>query len=167
MWYSYIITFVVSLVVALASVWFAQYWSAKKDYARGLRNLKAELLTNAKVSNLIYEWADKTEKELAKGELVAASCPHFYNNAWLELKGALYPRVFELAVDLEDLYLQSGVVNDFIVTMEELKWGAGSAMTGTEIRRKIVLKAIREIVKGILIPKLEEENKVIDNLIKS
>ena len=167
MWYSYIITFVVSLLVAITSVWFAQKWSAKREYTRGLQNLKAELLANIKVSKLIYEWADKNTEALAKDKLVVASCPHFYNMAWVDVKGALYVRDFKSAVELEDLYLQAGIVNDLILTMEELKWGVGGVMTGTEVRRKTVLQAIKEIVKGILLPKLEEGNKLIGNLLKS
>jgi len=167
MWYWYIITFVVSLIVAITSVWFAQKWSAKRAYTRSLQNLKAELLANIKVSNLIHEWADINEKALVKDRLVVASCPHFYNMAWVDVKGALYASDSKSAVELEDLYLQAGVVNDLILTMEELKWGAGGAMTGTEVRRKTVLQAIREIVKGIVLPKLEGANKLIDNLIKS
>ena len=167
MWWSYIVTFVVSLMVAISTVWIAQRWSDKREYKRDLRNLKAELLANIKVSNLIDEWVDVNEKALAKDALVVASCPHFYNMAWLEIKGTLYANDSKSAIELEDLYLQAGIVNGLIITMEELKWGAGSAMTSTEIRRKTVLEASRGIVGEIILPKLREASQLIDSLLKN
>jgi len=167
MWWSYIVTFIGSLIVAITSVCIAQRWSAKREYTKSLKNLKAELLSNIRVSSLIHQWVDMNIKALGEGKLVAASCPHFYNMGWIQVRGALYASDSKSAIELEDLYLQAGVANDLITTMEELKWGVADAMTDARVRRKTVLETLREIVKEIVLPKFQKADKLIDSILRS
>ncbi len=67
MGWQYVITFVGSLVVALVSVWFAGWWSAKRDCKTALKNLRSEVLTNIKASSLICQWVDENVKALEDG----------------------------------------------------------------------------------------------------
>ena len=162
MWWQYVFPFVGSLFVALISVWIAQSWSAKRDYRKLLENLRGEVNTNINVSNLIIHWVDTIVGALENGNLVVASCPRLYDGAWLSVKGALAIRNYALLVKLEESYLLVSVANDLLRTVEELKWGAASAMTNVNLRRKTTFDAIRETVGNKLLPKLTEARKLLN-----
>lgn len=165
-WLSYVITFIGSLTVALVTVWISQRWSAKRDYLKALRNLRSEVVTNIRASNLICEWVNRNVEALNNGQLVVASCPHLYDLAWSAIKGDMAKSDRDIVVRLEELYLQIVVVNNLLQTIEELKWGAAGAMTGIRQRRINVLEAIKDIVGEIILPQLEDARRSLDKRLK-
>ncbi len=98
MWWQYIVT----LVIALISVWFAQWLSTRREYRKALENLRSEVLTNVRTSGLLCQWVDTNLTALKSGELVLASCPHLYDSAWTSSKGDLAANDYLIAVRLEE-----------------------------------------------------------------
>ena len=161
-WWQYTVTFVGSLIVALISVWFAQWLSTRREYRKALVNLKSEVSTNINNSALICAWVDKNLKSLKDGKVVVATCPHLYDLAWVSVKGDLVAKDYRFAASLEEVYGMVSVANDLLHTIWELKWGVGGAMTGIQQRRTLVLDATKEIVRDSLMPRLVEAKKVLD-----
>jgi hypothetical protein len=166
MLWQYIATFIISLAVALIAVWFAQWFSTKRDYRKILENIRSEINSNTEVSALIIVWIDSNIKALDKDELVAASCPHFYYDAWVFGKGSITISDYPLYSKLGKIYFKISMANELLRTVEELTWGIAGAMTGSESRRKTVFEVLQETVERQLLPQLIEANKLLDNMLK-
>lgn len=166
MWWQYTVTFAGSLIVALLTVWVATWWSAKRDYRKALENLRAEILTNIRASNLICQWVDENIEALKDGRMVVATCPHLYDSVWMLVRGDLISHDYLIADTVQELYLQITIGNDLLNKVEDLKWGVVSAMTNTKQRRDLVLKATKGIVSSILLPKLEEAKSLLEKKLK-
>lgn len=162
MWWQYIVT----LVIALISVWFAQWLSARREYRKALENLRSELLTNVRTSGLLCQWVDTNLVALKSGKLVVASCPHLYDSAWISAKGDLATNDYLIAVRLEESYGMIAVVNNLLHTIEGLKWGVVGAMIDIDQRRELVLKYTKEIVGNSLLPELENARNLLDKKLK-
>lgn len=166
MWWQYIVTFIGSLAVALSSVWFAQWLSAKREYRKALEYLKNEVSTNIKVSGLICQWVDRNLEASKDKQMVVASCPHLYDSAWVSVKGALAVKDYVIAANLEEAYFLITVVNDHMRNFEELRWGVGSALKDMGLRMDSILKVTRLTIVSHLMPKLEEAISRLDKKLK-
>lgn len=162
MWWQYIVT----LVIALISVWFAQWLSTRRAYRKVLENLRSEVFTNIRTSGLLCQWVDTNLVALKGGKLVVASCPHLYDSAWISAKGELATNDYPIAVKLEDAYGMIAVVNNLLHTIEGLKWGVVGAMVNIDERRGLVLKYTMEIVEKSLLPELKNAGSLLDKKLK-
>lgn len=147
--------------MSLTTVWVSQWLSVKREYRKALENLKSEVNTNIKNAAVINVWIDANLESLQKGQLVAATCPHLYESAWLSARGTVSTKDYELAVKIENAYNFIATINDFIHTTEELKWGAGSAMAGAVSRDITVFKAMKETVNNGVLPHLLEVKTIL------
>jgi len=162
MWLQYIIT----LVIALICVWFAQWLSARTTYKKALKNLRSEVFTNIRTSGLLCAWVDTNLVALKGRKLVVASCPHLYDSAWISVKGDLAANDYPIAVELEDSYGMIAVVNNLLHTIEGLKWGVVGAMVDIDERRELVLKYTKEIVENSVLPELKNAGNLLDKKLK-
>jgi len=162
MWWQYIVT----LVIALVSVWFAQWLSTRREYRKALENLRSEVSTNIRNSDLTNKWIDTNLNALERGKTVVASCPHLYDSAWVSARGVVASRDYSIATKMEDAYGFLVVINDLLRTIEELKWGAGAAMTGSTQSKITVFKAMREAINKGLLPNLIEVKTLLDKKLK-
>lgn len=162
----YIITFVGSLIVALVTVWISHLISAKREYHQALENLRSEIKTNMEASKLITQWVDTNKESLQDGQLVVATCPHLYDQSWVNVKGRLTTKDYGITTELETVYFLITIVNDLLRIIFELKWGIGAVMTGTQTRRETVLECLEDTINTHLSPKLIEAKKTIDNKLK-
>lgn len=162
MWWQYVVT----LAIALISVWFAQWLSARREYRRALGNIRSEVLNNIRTSGLLSQWVDTNLVALKAGKLVVASCPHLYNTAWISAKGDLAANDYQIAVKLEESYGMIAVINNLLGTIEGLKWGVVGAMMDIDQRRELVLKYTKEIVEKSLLPELETARSILAKRLK-
>ena len=163
MWGTYVITFVGSLAVALASVWFARWWSSRRNYYKTLQSLRAEMSSNVEVSKLICEWVDKNLEASKEGKMVVAGCPHLYDSAWVMTRGDLFDRDYPMMKTLEKPYLLVDVIDELIRTYRGYTWGIGIAVSGSRERGESTLKCIRDTTINHLLPKLKDSIGLLDN----
>jgi len=162
MWWQYVVT----LTIALISVWFAQWLSARREYGRALENIRSEVLNNIRTSRLLSQWVDTNLVALKAGKLVVASCPHLYDTAWISAKGDLAANDYQIVIKLEESYGMITVINNLLGTIEGLKWGVVGAMIDIDQRRELVLKYTKEIVENSLLPELEIARSILAKRLK-
>ena len=162
MWWQYIVT----LVIALITVWFAQWLSTRTEYKKALKNLRSEVFTNIRTSGLLCAWVDTNLAALKGGRLVVASCPHFYDSAWTSSKGDLANNDCLIVVRLEASYGMIAVINNLLHTIEGLKWGVVETMTNIHQGRESVLKYTKETAENSLLPELENASNLLDKKLK-
>lgn len=162
MWWQYVVT----LAIALISVWFAQWLSTRREYRRALGNLRSEVFNNVRTSGLLCQWVDTNLVALKAGKLVVASCPRLHDSAWISAKGDLAANDYHIAIKLEEAYGMIVVINNLLSTIEGLKWGVVGAMTNIDRRRELVLKYTKEIVKNSLLPELKNASSLLDKKLK-
>lgn len=155
MW-QYIVTFVGSLVIALISVWFAQWLSAHREYRKTLENLRSEVSININNASLMNMWIDKNLDVLKEGRVVAATCPHLYESAWISARGTISFKDYSIATKMEEAYSFIGSIKDLMRAIEVLKWGAGAAMTGSKENKITLFEALRKTINAGLLPNLME-----------
>jgi hypothetical protein len=165
-WWQYTITLLGSLFVALLSVWFSQWLSNRREYMKSLKNLRSEVFANIYNADLINKWIDKNINALKDNQVLVATCPHLYNFAWISVRGAVSYKDFDIAIKLENAYGFLSSINDVMSAIEELKWGAGSAMTGSQERKIKLFEVMRETINTGLIPHLKEVLVLLDKKIK-
>ena len=103
-WWQYILTFVGSLIVALISVWFSQWLSARREYRKALENLRSEVSTNINNADLMNKWIVANLDALKEDKVVVATCPHLYESAWILARGAVSSKDYGIAAKMEDAY---------------------------------------------------------------
>lgn len=165
-WWQYTVTFVGSLIVALISVWFSLWLSARREYRKTLENLRSEVSANIYNADLMNKWIDKNLDVLKEGKVVVATCPHLYESAWISARGAVSFKDYSTATKMEDAYGFLVSINDLMRAVEELKWGAGSAMTGSQQSKTILFEAMRETINNGLLPNLMEVKTQLDKKLK-
>jgi len=165
-WWQYIITFLGSLLVALIAVSFSQVLSNNREYRKALENLRSEVSTNIKNAGLMNKWIDANLDALKEDQIVVATCPHLYESAWISARGAVSSRDYGIATKMEDAYGFLVGINDFMRTVEELKWGVQAAMTGSKRRTITVFEAMRKTVDTGLLPNLTEAKTLLDKKLK-
>ena len=165
-WWQYIVTFVGSLIVALISVWFSQWLSGRREYRKALENLRSEVSTNIGNADLMNKWIDTNLNTLKEDKVVVATCPHLYESAWISARGAVSSKDYGIATKMEDAYGFLVGINDLMRTVEELKWGAGAAMTGSKHSKITVFTVMRETINKGLLPNLTEAKTLLDKKLK-
>ena len=155
-WWQYTITFVGSLIVALVSVWFSQWLSARREYRKALENLRSEVSTNINDADLMNKWIDTNLDALKEDKVVVATCPHLYESAWISARGAVSSKDYGIATKMEDAYGFLVGINDLMRAVEELKWGVGAAMSDSKRRKITVFEAMRKTINKGLLPNLIE-----------
>ncbi|MDP3879808.1 MAG: hypothetical protein Q8Q07_05840 [Dehalococcoidales bacterium] len=161
-WWQYTVTFVGSLIVALISVWFSQWLSVRREYRKALENLRSEVSTNIDNIDLISRWIDTNLDNLKENRVVVATCPHLYESAWISVRGAVSSKDYDIAQKMEGACGFLGSIHDLMHAVEELKWGAGSAMTGSKQSKTTVFEAMKEIINKGLLPNLTEVKTLLD-----
>lgn len=161
-WWQYTTAFVGSLIVALVSVWFSQRLSARRGYRKALETLRSEVSTNTNNAYLMIKWIDTNLDALEGGNVVAATCPHLYESAWISARGAVSSKDYGIAARMEDAYGFLVSVNDLMRAVEELKWGAGAALVGSEQRTIMVFNTMKAIINKGLLPDLREARILLD-----
>lgn len=165
-WWQYIVPFVGSLIVALVAVWFSQWLSTRREYKKALENLRTEVSTNINNADLMNKWIDTNLDALKEGKVVVATCPHLYESAWISVRGAVSSKDYSIAIKMESAYGFLSSMDDLMRTVEELKWGVGSAMTGSERRKITVFEVMRETINKGLLPNLTEVKTILDTKLK-
>lgn len=166
MWWQYIVPFVGSLIVALLTVWFATWWSAKRDYVKALRNLRAEVVTNITASSKICAWATQNVELLGSARMLVRSCPRLYDSAYIVIKGVMVTSDYSITVKLEGLYLDIVVANNLLRTMDELSWETSGSVGHKKQRKLDVLREIRGYVGEGILPQLEDARGMLDKKLK-
>lgn len=162
-WWQYTITFVGSLIVALVSVWFSQWLSARREYRKALEALGSEVSTNISNAYLMINWIDKNLDALKKrGNVVVATCPHLHESVWISARGAVSSKDYGIAVKMEDAYGFLVSINDLMRAVEELKWGAGVAIADSGQRKIIVFNTMKAAINKGLLPNLREVKILLD-----
>lgn len=161
-WWQYTITFVGALIVALVSVWFAQWLSARREYRKALEVLRSEVSTNINNAYLMIEWIDKNIDALKREKVVVATCPRLYESAWISARGAVSSKDYGIPTTMEDAYGFLVVINDLMHAVEELKWGAGAAIADSGQRKITVFNAMKAAINKGLLPNLKEVKTWLD-----
>ena len=162
MWWQYIVT----LVIALISVWFAQFLSTRREYKKALENLRTEVSTNINNADLMNKWIDTNLDTLKEGNVVVATCPHLYESAWISVRGAVSTKDYGIAIIMENAYGFLVGIKDLMRAIEEMKWGAGSAMVGSGKRKITVFEALRETINKGLLPNLMAAQILLDKKLR-
>ncbi|MFC2003449.1 hypothetical protein ACFLV4_05855 [Chloroflexota bacterium] len=165
-WWQYTVTFVGSLIVALVSVWFSQWLSARREYRKALENLRSEISTNINNAGLMNQWIDTNLDVLKDDKVVVATCPHLYESAWISARGAVSSKDYDIATKMEDAYGFLVSISDLMRAVEELKWGAGAAMMGSKKRKITVFEVMKETINKGLLPNLMEVKTLLDKKLK-
>lgn len=154
------------MIVALISVWFSQWISARREYRKALENLRGEVCANINNANLINRRIDTNLDALKGDKVVAATCPHLYESAWIYARGTMSSKDYGIATKMEDAYGFLGSINDLMRTIEELKWGIGAAMTGSKLNKITVFEVMKETINKGLLSNLTEAKTILDKKLK-
>ena len=146
----YVFPYLFSLVIALVAVWFAFQLSKSAARARARRSLRAEMISNAKVTAQITAYADGQ----LSGETTVAPMPKYRTRAFLEYKrmGLLEKVPKKISDELEQLYLSKDSVNKAGRRQEELAFGPAAAFPNAHTLRLENLTYARDTAHNVIEP---------------
>lgn len=155
----YLITFMVSLLVALFAVWYSQNLSEKRAYIQLHKDLLTEIRDNIELCNLLPKQIDNDLKRFVKNEGSLFAMPPFYDDIWksLKIRGQLNRIANEerdLYRKLKMLYEQIDMTNRLLISYEERKiepiFDAAEYKEEQSIRVRGVKCNIRKNIKPLL-----------------
>ena len=149
----YVLPYIVVLVIAFVSIWFAFALSKRNQSWRARRALAVELRTNAKTTKRIVEYADAQ----LSGDTSVAPMPRYQTQAFLEYKRLalgrkIPPKILE---ELESLYLSKESVNEAGRRQEELAFGPAAAFPNAHTLRLENLTYLRDTAHNTIEPYLD------------
>ncbi len=150
---TYVLRYLVVLVIAFLSVWFAFALSGRRAVSRARHSLIAEMKTNVRVSKQIVEYADSQ----LSGESSVAPIPRYQTQAFLEYKriGLARKLPMKIAEELEALYLSKESVNEAGRRQEELAFGPAAAFPNAHTLRLENLTYLRDTAHNVVEPYLD------------
>jgi hypothetical protein len=150
---TYVLPYIVVLFIAFASIWFAYGLSGRSQRWKARRALATELVTNAKVTKQIVQYADQQ----LSGDTSVAPMPRYQTQAFLDYKRLALGRKIppKILGELESLYLSKESVNEAGRRQEELAFGPAAAFPNAHTLRLENLTYLRDTAHNMIEPYLD------------